>query len=73
MMKWLFFSSLCLALCAYISAEALAEPEAEAEADPACNNCGQRPPYIKGARVSTDSWDVHDFLLYVHEVVLYVH
>ena len=25
----------------------------EAEADPACNNCGQRPPYIKGARVST--------------------
>ena len=25
---------------------------AEAEPDPACNNCGQRPPYIKGARVS---------------------
>ena len=30
----------------------LVSAEAEAEADPACNNCGQRPPYIKGARVS---------------------
>ena len=29
----------------------LVSAEAEAEADPACNNCGQRPPYIKGARV----------------------
>ena len=34
--------------------QAIAEAEAEAEADPACNNCGQRPPYIKGARVSAN-------------------
>jgi hypothetical protein len=31
---------------------------AEAEADPACNNCGQRPPYIKGARVSVEIIDL---------------
>ena len=37
-----------LALVAVVYSESLADPEA----DPACNNCGQRPPYIKGARVS---------------------
>ena len=40
-----------LLLAVHVSAEAFAD--ADAEADPACNNCGQRPPYIKGARVST--------------------
>ena len=34
---------------------AVGEAFADAEADPACNNCGQRPPYIKGARVSTNA------------------
>ena len=42
---------LVLLCCAILVAAVYAE--AEAEADPACNNCGQRPPYIKGARVST--------------------
>ena len=45
-----FSSVLVLFLVAGVRSEAL--PDAEAEADPACNNCGSRPPYIKGARVS---------------------
>jgi hypothetical protein len=46
-MSRLIGSVLSIALIGAVIGEALPE----ADADPACNNCGQRPPYIKGARV----------------------
>ena len=50
-MSWLVGCVLSSLLIVAVIGEAFAD----AEADPACNNCGQRPPYIKGARVSTNA------------------
>ena len=52
----------------------LVSAEAEAEADPACNNCGQRPPYIKGARVSNfnnNNWYLLETLFLLREEYLF--